>query len=231
MTLRIDDQAHSLHSYPCGWTSPAKLVRSAVGAGLDGIALTDHNTMAGIEDARAAAPAGFYVIAAEEVDTPDGQIIGLFLDEAIDPWQNAETVLDEIHDQGGLAFAPHPFDAYREGLETIDELAGKLDAVEVLNSRCVRTRFNHRAEAFAREDGLPRLGGSDAHFAHEIGTAHTAVDLSDAYFAVPDHRDGWMTAVRDAILDGAVRPAGGRGSILNHAGTKLVKYRAALFRP
>ncbi len=229
-TLRIDVQTHSRHSDPCGWTAPTKLVRRAAAAGLDGIALTDHNTMAGVEAASAVAPSGFHVIPAEEVDTPDGQTIGLFLNEKVEPWQDAEAVLAEIHDQGGLTFAPHPFDPYREGLETIDELAGELDAVETLNSRCVRARFNRRAEAFAREVGLPRLGGSDAHFAHEVGTAHTVIKLPDSHSTIPDDRNEWLAAVREAILAGAVRPAGRRGSILNHGGTKLVKFRAALSR-
>jgi predicted metal-dependent phosphoesterase TrpH len=218
-------QTHSRYSNPCGWTSPSKIVESAVSVGLDGIALTDHNTMAGVDEARSASPQNFVVIPGEEVDTPNGQIIGLFLDEEIEPWQDPEAVIDEIHRQGGLAFAPHPFDTYREGLKTIGQLSDKLDAIETLNSRCVRSRFNQRATAFARDVGLPKLGGSDAHFAYEVGKAHTSVRLSRV---VEEDSDVRPSHLKRAIVEGDVEPVGHDGTIIAHGGTKVVKLLARL---
>jgi predicted metal-dependent phosphoesterase TrpH len=193
--------------------APETLVRRAEQIGLDGVAITDHNTMNGIPLARQAATGDLIVIPGEEIDTPEGQIIGLFLSEPIDPWQSPEIVIDQIHDQGGVAVAPHPFDAMREGLTTIDKHVEALDAIETINSRCLRSRYNEQATAFATEHNLPATGGSDAHFASELGTAFTEVRTdSDT-----------LGEAKQALLTGQMAPKGERGSPLVHAGTKGVK--------
>ena len=197
--------------------SPETLVTRASAVGLDGVAVTDHNTMAAVEPARRAAT-DLLVIPGEEIDTPDGQIIGLFLTEPIEPWQSPAAVIDAIHAQGGLALAPHPFDPLREGLASIGDHADALDAIEGRNSRCLRDRYNDRAVAFAREHDLPITGGSDAHFAREVGTAFTRASLD----ADPDTELSG-DAVQRTIERGKVEPAGRRGTPLVHAGTKCVK--------
>ena len=215
MTLRIDLQTHTGFSPECGWLSPERLVRRARSVGLDGVAVTDHNTMDAVDRARRAAAEDFLVIPAEEIDTSEGQIIGLFLSEPISPWSSPGEVLDRIRAQDGLALAPHPFDALREGLDTIAEHAERLDAVETLNSRCLRGRYNRRAEEFAVHRGLAQTGGSDAHFASEVGTAYTTVETEET--------EPTPEAVKRAIEDGRVSPAGSRGTPLVHASTKALK--------
>jgi predicted metal-dependent phosphoesterase TrpH len=169
--------------------------------------------MSAVSPARQAAPDDFIVIPGEEIDTPEGQIIGLFLSKQIEPWQSPMAVLNQIHNQGGIAIAPHPFDAMREGLTTITEHVEALDAIETLNSRCLRNQYNERATAFATEHNLPATGGSDAHFAYELGTALTEIQTDEES----------LGKVRQAILSGQMQPKGGRGSPLVHAGTKSVK--------
>jgi predicted metal-dependent phosphoesterase TrpH len=215
--LRVDFQTHTHHSRPCGWQSPAALVGAARRRGLDGVAVTDHNTTAGVPEVRAAAEE-LLVVPAEEVDTLDGQVIGLFIEESIQPGMPLAATAEAIQDQGGVVFAPHPFDTLREGIGSddsaaADQYAAVLDAVEVLNSRCIRSTYNNRARAFAERHSLPGLGGSDAHFAREVGTAFTDVDTNQQT----------VGAVREALLAGNVIAQGERGSVLNHAGTKAVK--------
>jgi predicted metal-dependent phosphoesterase TrpH len=193
---------------------PETLVRRAEQTDLDGVAITDHNTMNGVVPARQAVTSDLIVIPAEEVDTPEGQIIGLFLSDAIEPWQSPKTVIDQIHDQGGVAVAPHPFDTLREGLTTIGEHVEALDAIETLNSRCLRSQYNKQASAFATEHNLPSTGGSDAHFASELGTAFTQIRTNG----------DTLDEVKQALLAGKMAPDGGRGSPLVHAGTKGVKF-------
>lgn len=211
--VRVDLQTHTNHSSDCGWMAPETLVRSAERKGLDGVAITDHNTMEAVPAARRAATSDFIVIPGEEIDTPEGQIIGLFLSEPIDPWQSPRAVIDRIHSQGGIAVVPHPFDALREGLTTIAEHRTALDAVETVNSRCLRSRYNERAATFAADNDLPATGGSDAHFAYELATAYTEIRADE----------GTPGEVKDALLEGRTTPRGGRGSPLVHAGTKGVK--------
>ncbi|MEU7555120.1 PHP domain-containing protein [Streptomyces sp. NPDC044571] len=58
--MRIDLHAHSTASD--GTDSPAELVRNAAAAGLDVVALTDHDTVRGYPEAIAAVPAGLTLV-------------------------------------------------------------------------------------------------------------------------------------------------------------------------
>jgi predicted metal-dependent phosphoesterase TrpH len=218
--LRIDLQTHTSYSQSCGWMSPERLVQRAERIGLNGVAITDHNTMAAVDTARRAASEDFLVISGEEIDTPEGQLIGLFLNECVEPWQSTSSVIDEIQDQGGLLLAPHPFDAMRKGHNRIDDYVTKFDAIEARNSRCIRSAYNAKAAAFADRHGLPATGGSDAHFAQELGNAWTQITVD---CQSNNEEKIMLEAVKDAIRAGRVSPAGSTGSILVHAGTKAVK--------
>lgn len=63
--MRIDLHTHS--SASDGTDSPAELVRAARAAGLDVVALTDHDTTAGWDEALEAAPAGLTVVRGMEM--------------------------------------------------------------------------------------------------------------------------------------------------------------------
>jgi len=65
--VRIDLHAHS--NVSDGTDTPAELVAKAVAAGLDVVALTDHDTTAGWADAIAAAPPGLRVLPGAELST------------------------------------------------------------------------------------------------------------------------------------------------------------------
>lgn len=58
--MRIDLHTHSTASD--GTDSPSELVRAAAGAGLDVVALTDHDTVAGHAEAAAALPSGLTLV-------------------------------------------------------------------------------------------------------------------------------------------------------------------------
>ncbi|WP_431983743.1 PHP domain-containing protein [Streptomyces qinglanensis] len=62
--MRIDLHAHSTASD--GTDTPAELVRNAAAAGLDVVALTDHDTVAGYGEAAAALPAGLTLVTGAE---------------------------------------------------------------------------------------------------------------------------------------------------------------------
>ncbi|MFD5144102.1 PHP domain-containing protein [Streptomyces sp. NPDC058401] len=63
--MRIDLHAHSTASD--GTDTPAELVRNAAGAGLDVVALTDHDTVAGYREAVAAVPEGLTLVTGMEL--------------------------------------------------------------------------------------------------------------------------------------------------------------------
>lgn len=63
--MRIDLHAHSTASD--GTDTPAELVRNAAAAGLDVVALTDHDTVAGYREAVAALPQGLTLVTGAEL--------------------------------------------------------------------------------------------------------------------------------------------------------------------
>ncbi|MFE0583390.1 PHP domain-containing protein [Streptomyces sp. NPDC058874] len=63
--MRIDLHAHSTASD--GTDTPAELVRNAAAAGLDVVALTDHDTVGGYREALAALPAGLTLVTGAEL--------------------------------------------------------------------------------------------------------------------------------------------------------------------
>ncbi|WP_326588158.1 PHP domain-containing protein [Streptomyces sp. NBC_01294] len=63
--MRIDLHAHSTASD--GTDTPAELMRNAAGAGLDVVALTDHDTVRGYGEALAALPAGLTLVTGAEL--------------------------------------------------------------------------------------------------------------------------------------------------------------------
>lgn len=210
MTRRYDLQVHTDAS-PCSSTSPERVAAAAAGAGLDGIAVTDHDTLANVGAVRDAAPTDLDVISAVEVTTTEGHLLALDVTTA-PPRTDPLGVIEHVHEQGGVVVLSHPFDTLREHYETdLEALAGAVNGVEAVNSRCVRRRFNRRAAAFASAHDLPATGGSDAHFPMEVGRAYTRVE-----------GDG---SLADAVREGRVRP-GGRGRYLSgHVATKLHQVR------
>jgi 3',5'-nucleoside bisphosphate phosphatase len=71
--VRIDLHTHSTESD--GTDTPAELVAAAAAAGLDALALTDHDTSAGWDAAREALPTGLRLVPGAELscNSPDGR--------------------------------------------------------------------------------------------------------------------------------------------------------------
>ena len=153
-----------------------RIISSVEQAGLDGIAVTDHNEFRGAVELRKRAP--FLVIPAEEIKTSAGEIIGLFLEEWIPAGLEPLETVHRIHEQGGLAYVPHPFDEIRGSRlqrSALEEVRPQIDILEVFNARNALPVFNSRALAYAREHGLLGGAGSDAHTYAEYGRAYVDI--------------------------------------------------------
>jgi predicted metal-dependent phosphoesterase TrpH len=83
MPLRIDLHTHSTASD--GTDTPAALVAAAAAAGLDVVALTDHDTTAGWDEAAAALPAGISLVRGAEFSCVVGDIPVHLLGYLFDP--------------------------------------------------------------------------------------------------------------------------------------------------
>ncbi|TME72098.1 MAG: PHP domain-containing protein [Chloroflexi bacterium] len=106
-----DPHCHTVASD--GMVSPAELVKAAVDAHLDLIAVTDHDTMDSVNEAQShGESAGIVVVAGQEVTTKwpsQTHVMGWFLDKPVKRGMSVEDTVAAIHDQGGLAIIPHPF--------------------------------------------------------------------------------------------------------------------------
>jgi predicted metal-dependent phosphoesterase TrpH len=175
-TVLADLHMHTLHSWDCT-TSIDDLLDAALAAGLGALAVTDHNTIAGGVEARARAierGLPLHVVVGSELKTAtDGEIIGLFLHDEIPRGLTFGETIAQIRAQSGVVYVPHPFDRFHATPDesVLREHAGSIDVLETANARLWLERDNRRAERFAREHGLRRGAGSDAHVPAGIGTA------------------------------------------------------------
>jgi predicted metal-dependent phosphoesterase TrpH len=160
----FDTHVHTSFSRDA-WQTPEEVILTASRVGLSAVAITDHNTFAGVIHARdACAGTNIILIPGEEVSTEYGDLIGLFLNEEIQSRTFGEA-LDEIHLQGGLSVLPHPLRRKRMPPE---DLLVKLDIIEILNGR-TSILLNNEAERLASTLKKPGIAGTDAHFSWELG--------------------------------------------------------------
>jgi predicted metal-dependent phosphoesterase TrpH len=177
----VDLHCHTSASFDC-LASPESVVRAAASRGLTHLAITDHDRIEGAIRARAAAPDGLTVIVGEEIKTADGDLIALFLQEAVAPGMSARDTIAAVREQGGLLGIPHPFDRYRGSMlkdpkAPLAAIGQLVDWVEAHNARIVGAEGNEKAAAFALELGLPGVAVSDAHSTLEVGVAYTVVQV------------------------------------------------------
>jgi predicted metal-dependent phosphoesterase TrpH len=154
-------------------TDPTALARHAAAIGVDVLAVTDHDTWEGsVETREAAARLGLplTVVAASEVSTDQGDVIGLFLTRDVHE-DRAPALCDAVHADGGLVLLPHPYKWHRLD----EELLARVDLIEVHNGRTSRAD-NTRAQELARRRNLPELVGPDAHRLAEVGLARVVFE-------------------------------------------------------
>ena len=92
-----------------------ELAERARQTGLDVVCITDHNVTAAAVQATER-DLGVRVVVGEEVRTPDGDVIGLFLTERIPYVLPLAEVIGRIRTQQALVYVPHPFDLARSSL-------------------------------------------------------------------------------------------------------------------
>jgi len=190
--VRVDCHLHTAASGDAV-TTLDELAERAARESLDVVFITDHNETSAAVTA-AGQKLGVRVIVGEEIRTPDGDIIGLFLTERVPYVLPVAEVVARIRSQGGLVYAPHPFDDGRSSLGRVLPglcAAGAVDIVEVFNAKIETQGPNERALALATAYALPGGAGSDAHDPAGIGAA---------YLEMPDF-DGpasFLAALADA---------------------------------
>ena len=191
-----DLHLHTIYSYDGTASVPAVLTR-AKQIGLDVIAITDHDEIAGALKALELAPKfGVEVIPAIEITTAEGDLLAFNITEKVARDQSLiETVL-QVGALGGFCIAPHPM-AGGFGMKSLNaysilralrnaEAAQILIGIETYNATTIDKMSNHYAHILGSRLDLAKTASSDAHVVEAIGLGatefdgHTAQDLINA---------------------------------------------------
>jgi predicted metal-dependent phosphoesterase TrpH len=167
----VELHTHTCYSPDC-LVTPEQLIAACRRKGIDRVAVTDHNVIAGALAAQKIAPD--LVIVGEEIKTDCGEIIAYFMSELVPSGLPVREAITRVREQGGVVGVSHPCDRYRREamrMERLLPIVSWVDALEVFNARCVHPADNACARAIAQEHGKLMFAGSDAHTTGELGRA------------------------------------------------------------
>jgi len=193
--LKADLHIHTSYSMDCDM-SLEQVINRCLKTGINCMVVAEHGTIEGALRMQSLAP--FPVVVAEEILTPHGEIMGMFLKHGIPSGLSVEQTISRIKAQGALVCIPHPFDVFRRSTlnnDMIEELAEQIDVIEVLNSRSLLPYDSTKAQIFALKYGIAKSAGSDAHTPYEIG---------NAYVQMPEFngRDDFLQALAKGKISG-----------------------------
>jgi len=177
MAMIYELHSHTKYSNKCSNLEPVTLLKTAKKKQLNGIAITDHDTIRGaLQTIELNKDKDFKVIIGEEITTNSGHLLAYNIQEEIKS-KNIIEAIEEIKQQGGLAIHAHPFRiiSFYKFLKHFKNM--KLDGLETVNGRSIYID-NKLAEITAKKHSLPGIGGSDSHFAFDIGSITTEFNES-----------------------------------------------------
>lgn len=204
MLLKADLHVHTQNSLDSR-TALEQAIEAAKRAGLDFLAVTDHDVPPPEEVFLRPDRDGLLLVPGVEYSTDKGHLLGLFLREPcprlVGERPSFDRAAEIIHQCGGLAVMAHPFQSTAQTAEErftmLKELEPLLDGVEVCNRRAAKKRrdANLLAQQAAEQFLKPCVctAGSDAHLPEEIGTAFLTADCPEKS----------LDALRNALVSGA----------------------------
>lgn len=208
----IDLHCHTKYSGD-NHLEPLDLIRSARDCGLDAICITEHDSFRASRPVeRVAEKEGFLVFRAAEINTDKGHILAFGVKD--DSWKarigyysKIAKVRPVVEACGGILVPAHPFrmlggSSAANSMFEMDYIA----ALEVLNGENNEPENKLATRAWADLD-IPGTGGSDCHFARDVGRCATwfqnevttmteLVEEIRAGRVAPVYRDGNGTYMR-----------------------------------
>ena len=210
---KVDLHSHTIYSKDC-LTRPEAAIARARSLGLDKLAITEHDNLAGAMRAKELAPD--LIIVGEEIMTTHGELIAYFVQEEVPRGLSPQETIRRLREQGAVISIPHPLDSLRGsamGMASVLEVIDEVDALEVRNARCVRPRDNLAALELAQQHGLLTTAGSDAHIPFELG--HCYVEMPP----FEDDPESFIDALQQA------RPMGKESPFWPHLMSTWAKWR------
>lgn len=169
-----------------GLNTPEEILKHARKLKIGAVGITDHDAIEGsLRAKKLEKKYGIAVITAEEVSTRSGHVLAFGINEWIRPGMTVEETIDDVHSQGGIAVAPHPFDVHNDGIK---EKAALCDAIEGFNALNLDRISNKKAQRFGRSRNILMIAGSDAHCIEMMNHGLIAVDA--------ESMDGVLKAIK-----------------------------------
>jgi len=171
--MKLDLHIHSKFSRD-GAATIEEILGRCKSSGLDGCAVTDHNSIEGsLRAFDLAGSFGLLVVRGTEISTAEGHVLAYGLSSTVPRGLSIDKTIEHIHAAGGIAVAAHPR-RFPSGMGIRRASQNRFDAIEALNGGSPRGS-NKAASRMAERRGLPSVGGSDAHKPEEIGRAFTVI--------------------------------------------------------
>jgi predicted metal-dependent phosphoesterase TrpH len=174
--IRADLHIHTTFSDDSETTPKALVERLVAHPTIKAAAVTDHDSIKGIETVRQLAKPypDILIIPGVEISVPQGDIVILGTEELPPkPW-TIESVVDFAKTNSYVSIAAHPFREW--GLGEFAQTS-KVDAIEVLNGGS-SAQANKQARDLAKEMKLPGTGGSDSHKPAELFSCYSEIQGS-----------------------------------------------------
>jgi predicted metal-dependent phosphoesterase TrpH len=196
--LRLDMHVHT-HFSPDGFTDPRAVLRRAEQRGLDGVAITDHDEFDPDRYRKLRSETDLLLVPGQEVTTTDGHVLAYFIESEIESFRSPEAVVEDVHEQGGLAVFAHP---YRLAEDHSEERLRMFDAIERFNARSGPPGDPLSPNGRTRErldelDSVSVTGGSDSHLPWTVGNAWTIFEGERS-----------LSSLREELLEGRTRDRG-----------------------
>ena len=227
---RADLQLHS--DLGDGLASPEAILDAAERAGLDVIALTDHDDIRGaflLRDIAARRSSPVEIVPGVEITTRSGHLLALWIEDEIPMFAALAETVARIHRAGGVAIVPHPLsyltfsvgEGALRGLAAAADPLVHVDGIETRNpSYAGRVRAARSVWLNANVLHVAETGSSDAHHANLVGTTWTEFSGEDG------------SALRRAIADRTTRPDGRHWTLGEHLdGVALQQWRSMVRDP
>lgn len=175
--MRFDLHMHTARYSPDSIIDPYQLLDRAREVGLDGIVITEHDRLwpeKELDELRAKAK-GLIVLAGVEITGRGGDMLcyGVTDLKALPrgvPWYE---LTREVHRQGGVCVAAHPYRWGQPFDDLLEEQEPELEGIEMMSNN-MDADLRTKAAAFKkRRPEFAGLGNSDAHEIEVVGHCFT----------------------------------------------------------
>lgn len=171
--MYIDLHMHCMEGSDDSHISIPQIVEKAKKLGLNGICITDHDTMKAKDIAeKYSRDFNFNIFVGAEILTHEGDVLVFGVDSIPDKKIHAQELIDYVNERNGATISAHPYRENNRGLGDNLFLVKGLTAIEGYNGS-TKDYNNLKAQNTAFKVNLPIVGVSDCHFEEKIGVFAT----------------------------------------------------------